>query len=218
MNASAASGSGEHAALMDSIYGSQRHIYDLTRKYYLFGRDRTIRELDLAKGGAVLELGCGTGRNLIAIRRHWPKARLFGIDISAEMLKSAGKALGGDADLARGDATDFDPAALFGQEQFDRVMISFAVSMIPAWEAALERAATVLSPGGMLHVVDFGTMERFPAPLRKGLLAWLARFHVTPRPDLLQVAEAVADRQNLIPRSHIGPGGYYQQVTLHRPA
>ena len=34
-----------HAALMDRVYRRQRYIYDLTRKYYLFGRDRMIREL-----------------------------------------------------------------------------------------------------------------------------------------------------------------------------
>ena len=29
------------AALMDRIYRRQRHVYDVTRKYYLLGRDRT---------------------------------------------------------------------------------------------------------------------------------------------------------------------------------
>ena len=29
-----------HAAQMDAVYAFQRHIYDLTRKYYLLGRDR----------------------------------------------------------------------------------------------------------------------------------------------------------------------------------
>lgn len=201
---------------MDSIYGSQRHFYNLTRKYYLFGRDRTIRELNLTSGGAVLEIGCGTGRNLAAIRRHWPQTQLFGIDVSAEMLKSAEQALGSTAKLARGDATDFDATALLGQDRFDRVMISFALSMIPAWQAALEQAASLLAPGGSLHVVDFGTMEPFPAPLRKGLMAWLARFHVSPRAELPQVAQTLAGRHALSLQTHIGPGGYYQQVTLRR--
>lgn len=66
---------------MDSIYRSQRHIYDLTRKYYLFGRDRLIAGLDLLAGGSVLELGCGTGRNLALIARRWPGAELFGLEI-----------------------------------------------------------------------------------------------------------------------------------------
>ena len=39
---------------MDAIYRTQRHFYDLTRKYYLLGRDRLIRELAPPKGGTVL--------------------------------------------------------------------------------------------------------------------------------------------------------------------
>ena len=65
----------DHAARMDRIYAGQRHIYDLTRKYYLFGRDRMIDRLDLQPGATVLEVGCGTGRNLIRAARAWPDAR-----------------------------------------------------------------------------------------------------------------------------------------------
>ena len=74
---------------MDAIYRTQRHFYDLTRKYYLLGRDRLIRDLAPPPGGTVLEIGCGTGRNLISAARAWPEARLFGIDISEAMLATA---------------------------------------------------------------------------------------------------------------------------------
>ncbi len=37
-----------HAELMDGVYRYQRHVYDLTRKYYLLGRDRLIDGLDVA--------------------------------------------------------------------------------------------------------------------------------------------------------------------------
>src|SRR5262249_43214804 len=50
---------------MDAIYRYQRYIYDATRKYYLFGRDRLIANLDPPERGTVLEIACGTGRNLI---------------------------------------------------------------------------------------------------------------------------------------------------------
>ena len=34
--------SAAHAQAMDAQYGLQRHVYDLTRKYYLLGGDRLI--------------------------------------------------------------------------------------------------------------------------------------------------------------------------------
>jgi S-adenosylmethionine-diacylgycerolhomoserine-N-methlytransferase len=74
---------------MDAIYRSQRHIYDLTRKYYLLGRDALIAGIAPPPSGLVLEVGCGTGRNLIAAARAFPNARYFGIDISAAMLETA---------------------------------------------------------------------------------------------------------------------------------
>ena len=44
---------GSHAEAMDAIYRTQRHIYDLTRKYYLLGRDRLIADLAPPRGGTV---------------------------------------------------------------------------------------------------------------------------------------------------------------------
>ncbi len=39
-----------HARRMDHMYRYQRHFYDVTRKYYLFGRDTLIREMNPASG------------------------------------------------------------------------------------------------------------------------------------------------------------------------
>ena len=99
-----------HAALMDGVYRYQRHVYDVTRKFYLLGRDHLIGKLQPPAGGSVLEIGCGTGRNLAAAAARYPCAQLYGIDISAEMLKSAGRTLARSGAMARtrlalGDAT-----------------------------------------------------------------------------------------------------------------
>ena len=102
---------------MDAIYRYQRYIYDATRKYYLLGRDRMLDELAPPPGGSVLEIGCGTGRNLICAARRYPRCALLRL-----------RHLGGDAgDGARhrsrgpaspiasaspqGDATDFSRRA-----------------------------------------------------------------------------------------------------------
>jgi S-adenosylmethionine-diacylgycerolhomoserine-N-methlytransferase len=102
-----------NASVMDGIYRHQRHIYDLTRRYYLLGRNDLITALKPPRDGTVLEIGCGTARNLMLAARHYPDARLFGIDISAEMLKSAEATIsknriGDRVRLAQGDATRFD--------------------------------------------------------------------------------------------------------------
>ena len=180
---------GSHASLMDGVYRRQRHIYDLTRKYYLLGRDRLLENLDVPLEGTVLEIGCGTGRNMVLASRLYPEARLFGFDISSEMLRTAASSLAKEgiaprAKLAEGDATDFDPLQLFGQAKFDRVFISYALSMIPGWERAIGEALRCLAPGGSFHVVDFGSQERLPLWFRSALRAWLEKFHVAPRDTL----------------------------------
>ncbi|MBZ9803749.1 MULTISPECIES: class I SAM-dependent methyltransferase [unclassified Mesorhizobium] len=188
-----------HAELMDGVYRWQRHIYDLTRKYYLLGRDRLIAGLDVPPGGTVLELGCGTGRNIILAARAYPDARFFGLDISAEMLETAGKAIDreGLSDrvvLARGDATDFAAKALFGKASFDRVFVSYSLSMIPGWEKTVSAALAALTPTGSLHVVDFGQQEGLPGWFRALLRGWLKKFHVTPRESLRDGLESEAER------------------------
>jgi S-adenosylmethionine-diacylgycerolhomoserine-N-methlytransferase len=201
---------------MDSIYRGQRHIYDLTRKYYLFGRDRLIAGLEAQPGSAVLEIGCGTGRNLAQIATRWPGVALHGLDLSSEMLKSAGATLGGRAALALGDATTFSAPALFGRAKFDRVIQSYALSMIPDWQAAMAQAAEVLAPGGALHIVDFGDLAGLPHPLQASLRAWLTWFHVTPRLELAEAASALAASQGLGFRASRGLLGYYRLITITR--
>src|ERR1041384_4312880 len=101
--------------LMDRIYRRQRHVYDATRKFYLLGRDRLIQRLNPPAGGRVLEIGCGTARNLVVAARALPDGRFFGIDISSEMLETARRLVApeepaSDIRLARADAATFDPA------------------------------------------------------------------------------------------------------------
>jgi S-adenosylmethionine-diacylgycerolhomoserine-N-methlytransferase len=186
----AAERDGGHAALMDDVYRYQRHIYDFTRKYYLFGRDSLIDALALEPGSRAVEVGCGTARNLIRMARRYPDARLFGLDASEAMLETAAGAVekagfGGRIGLSHGYAEALSPR-LFGlSEPFDDIVFSYSLSMIPDWEQALKAAQAALSPTGRIHIVDFGDLAGLPGPARKALLKWLALFHVSPRMELL---------------------------------
>ena len=208
--------------LMDRIYRHQRHIYDLTRKYYLLGRDRLISDLRPNREETVLEIGCGTGRNLIKAALRYPEARCFGLDISREMLATADasirrRKLDGRICLFRGDAANFDGAVMVGQPTFDRIVISYSLSMIPSWRATLERAIRALAPGGRLHLVDFGDLSGWPAWFRRSLLHWLSLFHVSPRDDLLEEATKLCEaRGYTIEAGHLYRG-YASYMTIERP-
>ena len=177
------------ATEMDSIYRLQRHIYDASRKFYLLGRDGLLAGLDPPAGGAVLEIGCGTGRNLILAAHRYPSAAFYGVDVSAAMLETAAASiekagLSHRIRLAQADARTLETHAVLGVAAFDRVFISYALSMIPPWREALERAFAAVKPGGSLHIVDFGEQSGLPSAFRTGLRAWLRRFSVEPRADL----------------------------------
>lgn len=205
-----------HAGLMDGMYRYQRHIYDLTRKYYLLGRDKTIRGLDVPKGGTLLEVGCGTGRNLALAHKRFPDARLYGLDISQEMLISARKTFATKAtlpDFRVADATAFTPRE-FGAAGFDRILISYALSMIPDWERAIDAAIAALNPGGQLHIVDFGQQEGLPGWFRALLRGWLTKFHVTPRANLREVLEAQAHENGAGLAFETIGGGYAWQAVI----
>lgn len=207
--------------LMDRIYRRQRHVYDLTRKYYLLGRDRLVDRLEPATGEAVLEIGCGTARNLIRAARRYPQARFYGIDISVEMLATAREevarqGLAHRIELARADATDFDPARLFGCPVFQRIFVSYALSMIPGWRQVLARALGCLAPGGELHVIDFGGQERLPAWFRSSLRGWLGLFHVLPRDDLEHELSTLALRHGGYAVFERPSRGYAQAAVVRR--
>lgn len=213
---------GDQKSLMDDVYALHRHFYDFTRKFYLFGRDRLIRQLAPPPGGTVLEIGCGTARNLVVAAKQWRDCKLYGFDISEAMLETAQKSvakngLGGRIQLAQGDAGKFDVQALFGLQQVDRVFMSYTISMIPPWQEAIELGAACLAPGGSLHIVDFGQYERLPGWARRLHFKSLNDFHVHPRRDLPEVLARIAEEQGLTVEFTPLWRGYTWSAVLRRP-
>lgn len=222
MKASPSDGSGSGAAIaMDRMYRWQRSFYDLTRKPYLLGRDELIASLAPAAGSAVLEIGCGTGRNLVRAAQTWPEARFYGYDVSAVMLETAGKAIqrGGLQDRIRmeqGDACTFDPRDAFNVRRFDTIYFSYVLSMIPCWKDALSRAADLLEPGGTLLIADFGSQQGIGPLPRAALAKWLAMFDVKPRLELQEELQMIAAARGLMTEAQEMFGGYAILAALRR--
>lgn len=207
-----------HKQRMDSMYRVQRHFYDVTRAYYLLGRNERIAALKPPTGGSVLEIGCGTGRNLIQLARQYPETSIYGVDISDAMLVTAGNAVEREGlrhrvKLAQGDATTFDGSA-FGKSNYDRILFSYTLSMIPDWQLALQTASQRLAPAGELHVVDFGPCSGLPGITKTLLYAWLQRFHVTPRATLFKTFEQLAQMRKMVCQNAVSHRGYAQHSVL----
>jgi S-adenosylmethionine-diacylgycerolhomoserine-N-methlytransferase len=214
---------GDAGRRMDRMYRHQRHIYDLTRKFYLLGRDGLLDALPRAPGTNICELGCGTGRNRVRRARRSPETQLYGIDISREMLAQAGKSLDRNGlasrvHLATSSIGDLDPTALFGIAAFDTVYLSYVLSMIPAWQEAAAGALRILRPGGMLAIVDFADQSAASALRRRALLAWLALFDVRPRAEIEPGLAAIAAAQDPRAIHQSVAGGYAYRLIFRRAA
>lgn len=190
----------EHRAFLNKYYGISRHFYDLTRKYYLFGRDRVLEDLLAEDWTSLIDVGVGTGRNLRLLRERRPTAKYGGIDASDEMLTHT-RARSPWAQLVHGFAEDVDMTQVFDGRRPDRILFSYCLSMVSDPVAALRNAQRALAPGGKVVVVDFSDLEGFPGLFRVALRKWLDTFHVKPV-DLAVYREVGA-------RTRFGFGHYY---------
>lgn len=168
---------------MDAMYRHQRYFYDLTRKFYLLGRDRLLDRLDISSGQTVAEIGCGTGRNLQILALRYPDIKFYGLDASEEMLRTARSKLKKskihNLTFQTGLAEELDHRKIFGlDEPFDIIYFSYSISMIPTWREAIDRAIANLKPHGKLYIVDFYDQRDLPGWFRAILKTWLRQFHV----------------------------------------
>lgn len=175
---------------MDGMYRYQRYFYNATRKYYLLGRDRLLRELPIRAGDNILELGCGTARNLIILAERHPEANFFGLDASSAMLETARAQIEArklkNLTLKTALADDFDFQRTFRLSRpFDAAFFSYSISMIPTWKRSLAQALANLSPDGRLYLVDFYDQAELPVWFRRALTNWLKKFHVQFWEELL---------------------------------
>jgi methylase of polypeptide subunit release factors len=71
-------------------------LHDAMQWSFRFGRAALIRALALHSSTPerILEVGCGSGHNLLMLCQTFPAAQVIGLDLSADMLRVAGRKLG----------------------------------------------------------------------------------------------------------------------------
>lgn len=188
-----------HQERLDSFYAGQAEHYDATRQKMLHGRDELFQSLPAPTGGKWVDLGCGTARNAEA----WgDRIQNFGeatlVDLSDSLLEVAKKRVDKrgwtNVRLLNADATkvDIEPGTV------DVVTFAYSLTMIPNWYTAIDRALTLLKPGGTIGVVDFYVAKKYPAAdrakhswfRRTFWPVWFANDNVFPNADLLPYLES----------------------------
>jgi phosphatidylethanolamine/phosphatidyl-N-methylethanolamine N-methyltransferase len=162
-------------------YARWAPVYDLAFGRVTDGGRRAAAAHVNRVGGAVLEVGVGTG---LALAAYAPRVSVTAIDISAEMLAEARKKVVGlglknIAGLHLMDAR----AIAFPDESFDHVAAMHIMSVVPEPERVLAEMARVTRVGGSVMIANhfardrggWAMAERLVAPLAN-LLGWHSDF------------------------------------------
>ncbi|HET8565506.1 MAG TPA: methyltransferase domain-containing protein [Solirubrobacterales bacterium] len=172
-------------------------------------RRAAVSALALRGGDAVLEVGCGRGDNLGALRAAVGEGGLVvGIDVSPGMLERAEsrRRHGGwqNVELLCQDAADLEVSG-----PFEAILFSLSYSVMEARQATLASAWRLLRPGGQLVVMDAGLPDNVAGRLLGPLTRALSRATVLGDPatrpwrDLDELgAEAISVRW-------MAPGTYF---------
>ena len=158
--------------VLQRYYRWHAPVYDLTRWIFLLGRAHLVRQVgvlvnnDHAAPKRILDVGCGTGKNLMLLANAFPNAEIVACDLAPTMLEIAKKKIAATPhkDRIRWHAGTVQSLP---DGKFDLIVCSYMLSMtgveLPAIVAYLRSR---LSESGRLAVVDFADSA----------FAWFARW------------------------------------------
>jgi demethylmenaquinone methyltransferase/2-methoxy-6-polyprenyl-1,4-benzoquinol methylase len=130
--------------------------YERANTVLSFGRDgawrrRAADAATLPRGGAALDIACGTGQLTLELRhRVGPGGRVVGLDFSERMLAVA-RAAHPSIEWVQGDATSLP----FDDSGFDAATTAFGLRNLADPERGLSEMRRVVRPRGSLVVLEF---------------------------------------------------------------
>lgn len=161
-----------------NIYG---HVYDGLLQFTPYTRlvSAVIERAVATKPDArfILELGCGTGNVLAALKAQYPQAHLVGVDSSGVMLTRASRKVL-DATLHNQDAVTFLETHK-DDRQYDLIVLQNVLYAIDDRNKLWTGLERVLSPGGVIVITNSdrsGSWTIVKEHMRYG--SWLAFFDI----------------------------------------
>lgn len=142
-------------------YKNLARFYDSRfREYIKVTTNKLAALANIAPGGSVLDLGCGTGELLLKLGQAYPNVgHLAGIDASEDMLK-----------LAKAKLTAFKTVNLqlgtleklpYHDEHFDLIVSSGVIHYVQDIDSMAKEAFRVLKPQGRILLIDMASESLF---------------------------------------------------------
>src|SRR5262245_31969475 len=132
-------------------YDRIAHLYDDSRRDHPLDQ-RLVAFVEAASRPSavrVLDVGCGTGKQLAADRAHFPQLTLVGVDLSTRMLEIA-KARAPDVTWVRGDGQSLP----FASASFDYVTNQFSYPHVRDKRRLVHEIFRVMRPGGRFVLLN----------------------------------------------------------------
>jgi len=129
--------------------------------------------IDLQPGQTVLDLGCGGGIDvLLSARRVGPAGKVYGLDMTGEMLAMARE------NQRKAGATNVEflngtiEAIPLPDQSVDVIISNCVINLSEDKDAVLREAFRVLKPGGRFAVSDVVIRGEVPSEIRRSMELW----------------------------------------------
>lgn len=137
------------------------------------GSGNPISRADLKPGETVLDLGSGAGLDvLIAARRVGESGKVYGLDMTEEMLDLADKYRQesgiGNVEFIRGEMEQMP----LPDESVDAIISNCVINLSPDKARTLSECFRVLKPGGRVGISDLTWRDQVPAEVRENTDLW----------------------------------------------